>query len=70
MNPLQVPQSVPFRPEEIRLVTKAGEPTEVILTVEQFQKLLDLIEDLEDRADFVALKDAPTRDFEAFLKDA
>ena len=50
-------------------MTKAGAPTEVILTLEQFQQLLELIEDLEDRADFTALRDAPARDFEAFLKE-
>lgn len=65
----QVPQSFPFQADEIRVVTKAGAPTEVILTMEQFQQLLDLIEDLEDRADFTALKDEPARDFDAFLKE-
>ncbi len=69
MASLRVPQSVPFKGDEIRVVTKAGAPTEVILTLEQFDQLMDLIEELEDRADFIALKDAPTRDFEAFLKE-
>jgi hypothetical protein len=69
MDSLRVPRSFPFQADEIRVVTKGGTPTEVILTVEQFQQLLDLIEDLEDRADFIALKDAPARDFDEFLKE-
>jgi hypothetical protein len=68
MGSLSVPQSFPFSPDEIKVVSKKGAPDEVVLTIEQFQRLLDLIEDLEDRADFVALKDTPTRDFDTFLK--
>jgi hypothetical protein len=69
MAMLQVPDSFPFRTEEVRIVTKAGAPTEVILTVEQFEQLLALIEELEDRADFTTLKDAPARPFDEFLKE-
>ena len=69
MATLQVPDSFPFRTEEVRIVTKAGAPTEVILTVEQFEQLLALIEELEDRADFTLLKDAPARPFDEFLKE-
>lgn len=69
MTASSVPQSLPFPVDEIRVVTKKGAPTEVILTVEQFRQLLDLIEELEDRADFVAFKDAPARGFDAFLKE-
>lgn len=68
MGSLSVPQSFPFRADEIKVVSKKGAPDEVILTIEQFQRLLDLVEDLEDRADFSALKDTPTRDFDTFLK--
>ncbi len=66
---LRLPESIPFEADEITVVTKGGAPTEVILTVDQFRQLLDLIEDLEDRADFVALKDAPARDFDSFVKE-
>ena len=69
MASVSVPSSFPFQADEIRVVTKAGAPTEVILTLEQFRQLLDLIEELEDRADFVSLKDTPARDFDAFLKE-
>ena len=69
MTAPQARRVLPFQPDEIRVVTKAGKPTEVILTVEQFQQLLDLIDDLDDRADFIAFKDAPARDFDDFLRE-
>lgn len=64
-----IPQSFPLKPDEIKIITRGGKPVEVLLTVEQFERVLDLIEELEDRADFVSLKDAPARDFESFLKE-
>jgi hypothetical protein len=64
-----VPQSFPLQPGEIKVITRDGKPVEVLLTMEQFERVLDLIEELEDRADFVSLKDAPARDFESFLKE-
>jgi hypothetical protein len=60
---------VPFRTDDVRLVTKGGAPTEVILTVTQFEQLMALIEELEDRADFASLKDAPPRPFDEFLAE-
>lgn len=69
MTAPQAGRVLPFQPDEIRVVTKAGKPTEVILTVEQFQQLLDLIDDLDDRADYIAFREAPARDFEDFLRE-
>jgi hypothetical protein len=69
MNPLSLPSSIPFKADEIRIITQKGSPVEVILSLEQFQRLMDLIEELEDRADFIALKDEPARDFDTFLKE-
>jgi PHD/YefM family antitoxin component YafN of YafNO toxin-antitoxin module len=60
------------RRKDPEMVIRRGRPTAVILSIEEYRKLLDRVEDAEDLETLKAMrkKSLKFRNFEDFLKDS
>ena len=60
------------RRKDPQMVVRDGRPTAVILSIEEYRKLLERVEDAEDLRTLKAMRKKPLkfRKFEDFLKDS
>ena len=60
------------RRKDPQMVVRDGRPTAVILSIEEYRKLLERVEDAEDLETLKAMRKKPLkfRKFEDFLKDS
>jgi len=49
-------------------ITQYSRAKAVLVDIEEYNALMDLLEDLEDIADFRAAEGEPSKDFEAFIQ--